>query len=185
MNIKIPLAIIAALSLSTPACAGPEAFSAGKAIPEFGKIVQVDVDQPVYGYSKFKVAFDVSARTDTGSLNRKLESAARFINMHHAAGVKLKNINLAIVLHGGAIRDVTGATYYAASLKEGEIPSDNVNVPLIEALMEKGVQFYVCGQSAAYYDVKNEDLLPGVNMALSAMTAHALLQQKGYTLNPF
>jgi len=27
--------------------------------------------------------------------------------------------------------------------------------------------------------------LPGVTMALSAMTAHALLQQDGYTLNPF
>jgi len=29
------------------------------------------------------------------------------------------------------------------------------------------------------------DLLPNVEMALSAMTAHALLQQDGYTLNPF
>jgi len=28
-------------------------------------------------------------------------------------------------------------------------------------------------------------LLPGVEMALSAMTAHAILQQEGYTLNPF
>jgi hypothetical protein len=33
--------------------------------------------------------------------------------------------------------------------------------------------------------VKTEDLLPGVEMALSAMTAHALLQQQGYTFNPF
>jgi intracellular sulfur oxidation DsrE/DsrF family protein len=43
----------------------------------------------------------------------------------------------------------------------------------------------VCGQSAAFNDVTNEDLLPGVHMALSAMTAHAQLQQEGYTLNPF
>jgi hypothetical protein len=28
-------------------------------------------------------------------------------------------------------------------------------------------------------------ILPGVEMALSAMTAHALLLQQGYTLNPF
>ena len=33
--------------------------------------------------------------------------------------------------------------------------------------------------------VTNDDLLPGVELALSAMTMHALLQQKGYTLNPF
>jgi len=28
-------------------------------------------------------------------------------------------------------------------------------------------------------------LAPGVEMTLSAMTAHALLQQDGYTMNPF
>lgn len=185
MKIVSALAVVSALSFSSFAYAGPEAFSAGKAIPEFGKIAHVDVDQPVYGYSKFKVAFDVSARTDAGKINRKLESAARFINMHDAAGVKVKNIKLAIVLHGGAVRDVTGAEYYTTSLKPDEEKSENVNAALVEALVAKGVKFYVCGQSAAYYDVKNTDLLPGVDMALSAMTAHALLQQKGYTLNPF
>ena len=43
----------------------------------------------------------------------------------------------------------------------------------------------MCGQSAAGQGVKKTDLLPGVELALSAMTAHALLQQQGYTLNPF
>ena len=33
--------------------------------------------------------------------------------------------------------------------------------------------------------VGHEDMLPGVEMALSAMTAHAVLQQAGYRLNPF
>ena len=47
------------------------------------------------------------------------------------------------------------------------------------------VSTIVCGQSAACYGVKTDDLLPGVEMAVSAMTAHALLQQQGYTLNPF
>ena len=36
-----------------------------------------------------------------------------------------------------------------------------------------------------FYDITGGDLLPGVEMSLSAMTAHALLQQDGYTLNPF
>jgi intracellular sulfur oxidation DsrE/DsrF family protein len=47
------------------------------------------------------------------------------------------------------------------------------------------VRIIVCGQKAAYYNVTSDDLLPGVKMALPAMTAHALLQQQGYTLNPF
>ncbi|MCF6274753.1 MAG: DsrE family protein [Robiginitomaculum sp.] len=169
---------------ATTALAGPEAFKQGQAIPEFGKIAQVKVDQPVYRHHKFKVAFDVSKQAEAGELNRNLVSAARFINMHTAAGVKEKNIKLAVIVHGGATKDVTNAAYYSAS-QDGDDKKTNANAALIKTLMDHGVEFYVCGQSAAYYDVENSDLLPGVKMALSAMTAHALLQQKNYTLKPF
>jgi len=104
--------------------------------------------------------------------------------MHTAASIKEKNIKLAIVIHGGATKDVTKEAYYSSS-QEGDDKKENANAALIKTLIEHGVEFYVCGQSAAYYDVDNTDLLPDVKMALSAMTAHALLQQKGYTLNPF
>ena len=43
----------------------------------------------------------------------------------------------------------------------------------------------ICGQSASVYGVKAEHLIEGVELELSAMTAHALLQQRGYTVNPF
>jgi len=174
---------------SMPALAGPDAFTSGQTIPEFGKIVEVKVDQPVYKHHKFKVAFDVSKQADAGELNRNLVSAARFINMHTAAGVKVKNIKLAVVIHGGATKDVTREDYYSASQggtsQDKDDKKTNANAALIKTLVEHGVEVYVCGQSAAFYDVGNEDLLPDVKMALSAMTAHALLQQKGYTLNPF
>ena len=51
--------------------------------------------------------------------------------------------------------------------------------------MSNNVRVILCGQSAAAYDVKNDELVNGVEVELSAMTAHALLQQKGYTMNPF
>ena len=63
--------------------------------------------------------------------------------------------------------------------------TSNTNTALIKALTDKGVRVILCGQSAAFHGIKNDDLLPSVEMALSAMTAHALLQQEGYTLNPF
>ncbi|MCF6219515.1 MAG: DsrE family protein [Robiginitomaculum sp.] len=191
MKIRILSFIAAAcLVLAVPAFAGPEAFKQGQAIPEFGKIAQVKVDQPVYRHHKFKVAFDVSKQAEAGELNRNLVSAARFINMHTAAGVKEKNIKLAIVLHGGAAKDVTSTEFYkAAQIKKAKDEKveakENANAALVKTLIDHGVEFYVCGQTAAYYDIDNADLLPGVKMALSAMTAHALLQQKGYTLNPF
>ena len=102
---------------------------------------------------------------------RTLVSAARFVNMHARADVESENIRLVVVVHGAAVHDVSG---------EGSTSAD-----LVAALLEHGVRVIVCGQSAAYYNVKTEDLLPGVEMALSAMTAHALLQQQGYTFNPF
>ncbi len=179
----------ACLLSSISALAGPDTFTQGQTIPEYGKIAEVKVDQPVYKHHKFKVAFDVSKQADAGELNRNLVSAARFINMHTAASVKEKNIKLAIVIHGSATKDVTNAAYYSASQdgasQDGEEKKENANAALIKTLIEHGVEVYVCGQSAAYYDVDNTDLLPDVKMALSAMTAHALLQQKGYTLNPF
>ena len=59
------------------------------------------------------------------------------------------------------------------------------NAELVKVLVDHGVRIYVCGQTAAYYDVAQKDLLPGVELALSAMTMHAVPQQQGFTLNPF
>lgn len=184
---KIYMTVLTSLMMmGTLAHAGPSDFKAGTTMPEYGKIAVVDVnsDLRVKKSTKFKIAFDVSKQADVGELNRNLVSAARFINMHVEAGAKPKNIKLAIVLHGKAAKDVTKAKYYGASQTGTEV-KENANADLVQSLIDNGVKFYVCGQTAAYYDIENEDLLPGVQMALSAMTAHALLQQKGYTLNPF
>jgi intracellular sulfur oxidation DsrE/DsrF family protein len=94
--------------------------------------------------------------------------------------VPVENINLAVVVHGGATKDVTNAGYYSEA-----IGGENANAALIAALVDANVEIIVCGQSAAFNGIANDDLLPGVKMALSAMTAHAVLQDKGYTLNPF
>lgn len=159
-----------------PALADPARFGPGPAIPEFGPIAEVEGATPIDPETRFRIAFDVSEPAEENAVSRRLESAARFINMHVVAGVPAENIQLAIVVHGRAVHDVS------TPAEEGAV---NANAPLIDALIAHGVEIIVCGQSAAYYDVETEDLLPGVEMALSAMTAHALLQQDGYTLNPF
>lgn len=146
-------------------------FTTGPAIEEFGPVADVDATFPIPEDTVFRHSFDVAERAEDGSANRTLVSAARFINMHARAGVGPKRMKLAIVVHGTAVHDVSGERSGSARL--------------VAALVDHGVRIIVCGQSAAYYDVKTDDLLPGVEMALSAMTAHALLQKHGYTLNPF
>ena len=174
----LPLGL--ALLLAAPAAAQdatPSPFHAGPLIPAYGQIADVDASVPIPAGTVFKVAFDTAAPGGK-ALNRTLESAARFLNMHAAAGVPASDLHVAIVVHGRAVNDVA----VAGGAGEG---AANPNAPLVAALLAHGARIIVCGQSAASLGVGRADLLPGVEMALSAMTAHALLQQQGYTLNPF
>lgn len=173
-------ALAAGLLMSGPAFAGEDAFSTGPVFTEFGPAAAVETDFDVPQNMTLRTSFDVSKGADAGSRNRTFESAARFINMHARSSLALDKMNLAIVVHGSAVHDVAVASHYAEA-----VGGENANVELIAALTGQGVRVIVCGQSAAYYDVENAELLPGVEMALSAMTAHAVLQQQGYAVNPF
>lgn len=155
-------------------------FKSGPVINDYGKVALVKGMEPLSNDANFKVSFDVYKSANPGEINRSLDSVARFINMHVANGVSLDKIQLAVVIHGGAVKEMAQDSYY-----QKQFEYNNANTVLIAELQRHGVAFYVCGQSAAYYGVTDKDLLPGVKMSLSAMTAHALLQQQGYTLNPF
>lgn len=154
-------------------------FTKGPVFREFGPVADVETDFAIPEGTVLKHAFDVKAPAAAGELNRTLVSAARFVNMHARAGVPPNRISVAVVVHGGAVRDVAEP----ARISQSAV-GENANSDLVAALISRGARVVVCGQSAAYYDV-DDDLLPGVEMALSAMTAHALLQQQGYTVNPF
>ena len=64
---------------------------------------------------------------------------------------------------------------------------------VVDSLREKGAVFVEeldeCPTDRpvifSAHGVAKADLIPGVELALSAMTAHAQLQQAGYTVNPF
>lgn len=163
-----------------PTQAGPETFHDGPLFGGVGRIATVDEAPVLAKGTVFKVVFDVADDAKPGKLNRGIESAARFINMNVEAGVPKANIKVAIVIHGSGSLDVLDRKAYR------ELSGVNSrNAGLLSALLEEGVEVILCGQSAAYHDVKFDNVVPGVKMELSAMNAHALLQQKGYTLNPF
>lgn len=153
----------------------PDGFTTGPVIEEFGPVADIQVTAPLPKGLTIKHAFDVVKPAEEGKANRTLESAARFINMHARAGVDPKDINLAMVIHGKATADVMKS-------EDGEA---TLTSQLVAALIENNVRVIVCGQSAAAYGFDADAMLPGVEMELSAMTAHVLLQQDGYTTNPF
>ena len=173
MTMRITIAMAAAALMATGASAQDlSAFKPGPVFPQFGPHAPVEGIDEVPADTEFSIAFDVAKTADEGTVNRGFESAARFINMHVAHGVPEDSIRIAVVVHGKAVMDLLARP-------------DNTSADMVQVMLGEGVRFIVCGQSAAAYSVKQEDLLPGVEMALSAMTAHALLQQRGYTVNPF
>ncbi len=125
---------------------------------------------------KYKILMDIAkGPQDRTELNRNIESAARFLNMHARNGVQAENLKLALVLHGSGIHSALNDAAYAKRFDVANPSRD-----LIEKLIQAEVDFYVCGQSAAYNGYVAEDLLPGIKMAVSAMTTHVRLQQDGY-----
>lgn len=165
----------ACAAVSANALAGPERFLPGAEIEAFGRYAPV-ADPSLTPDVQFKIAYDVASGAEAGYVNRGIESAARFLNMVTAAGVPAENVKLAIIVHGTAAADLQRV--YADA-------KPNPNAALVEALIAQGVSVQLCGQTAAMRDVDPASLVPGVAVSLSAMTAHALLQQDGYTLNPF
>ncbi|MEL7699171.1 MULTISPECIES: DsrE family protein [Citromicrobium] len=177
---RVTLMAVVALAVGTPAAA--QEVSYGPVFTEFGPVAEVpDADFVIPEDASFHVAFDVSRAAEEGKLNRGFESAARLINMNARAGVEPMENRAAVVVHGAAVLDLlTDAAWVARHRGEA-----NPSGAMVRAMIDQGVRFIVCGQSAAGQGVAKSELIPGVELALSAMTAHALLQQQGYTVNPF
>ena len=174
-------AVLAALLLAAPAAAQDNEWRTGPVFADFGQHTAVAGADPLPAGLELAHSFDVANRSKDRR-NRDFESAARFVNMHAANGVDPASIRTAVVVHGSAVLDLLSDEALAA---RGGEPATNPSSDMVRAMLAGGVRFIVCGQSAAGQGVSQEDLIPGVDMALSAMTAHALLQQQGYTVNPF
>ncbi|PKP24804.1 MAG: sulfur reduction protein DsrE [Bacteroidetes bacterium HGW-Bacteroidetes-2] len=132
----------------------------------------------------FYVVFDIAKSfEDTSIPNKLIESAARYIRIHRAAGIPNKSIKVALVIHGSAIFDLLTHKEYQA-LRDSKNPV-NPNYDLISALSIEGVEIILCGQTAGYRKIDKTQLHPDVKLALSAMTALVQLQNEGYRLINF
>ena len=155
-------------------------FADGPVIFGYGKHTSVEQDMKLEKNALLKVVFDVGQAGKNGAVNRGFDSVARFLNMHVANGIPAKNIHLVIVVHGSASKEMLNTKAYLA--KYGK---ENPSIELVSTLLKNRVELILCGQSAAYHKIANQDMIEGVDMALSAMTAHAILASQGYSQNPF
>lgn len=169
--------LIAALLASPALAAEPQG---GPVFAGFGKHTPVEHDVAIPKGMVLRHVYDVT-KAAPGKLNPGFETAARFINSHVANGVAERDVAVAVVVHGPAINELTKPDVYAAR----HSGAANASEAMVKEMLAKGVRFLVCGQAANAMGVKKADLLPGVELSISASSAHAILQAQGYTLNPF
>lgn len=130
---------------------------------------------------EWKHAFD-SIAGESGKTNPALARAVALYRHMEKAGVDSKQVKSAVVVHGPAIYDIANAARYEEAYGEG---ARNPNAELVAELMARGGEIWVCGVAAVSRGVGDDDVLPGVRMAPAAMVAHAELQRRGFSLNPY
>lgn len=127
----------------------------------------------------FKAVYVID-RADTLEINAQLTTIARFLNIHARHGAK-ERVYAAAVVHGSGWMSLLSDSAYGARFGGKPNPSKQ----LVEELLANNVQLVLCGQTAGFRGVKREELLPGVQLAISAMTALNVFQAQGYQYNPW
>lgn len=154
----------------------------GPVIKDFGKVWSVaNTDFKMDSTKTYRAVFDVmNSPADVSQLNASIETAARFLNMHAQNGVPINQLKVALVVHNQASKDVITSEAYKT--KYG---TTNPNEKLLNDLLNAGADLIFCGQSLASRGFPKEQLIPGVQLALSAMTALIQLRDDDYRLIKF
>jgi intracellular sulfur oxidation DsrE/DsrF family protein len=145
-------------------------------IENFGGIYEIsDSIDPEPGM-EYNIVIDLKTlQRDKASLNPGLNNVARMMNLHGLGGVKAENLNVAVVIHGGATDLVINNEAYQ---KRYEL--DNPNLKLLDSLKEAGVEIYVCGQSLLARKYEFDELNPQITKGLSMLTVFTTYMNRGY-----
>ena len=179
---SLSTALFTVAVLAAPLAAQPlSTAQAGPIIGGYGAVYAIASPDFATPAEPFKVVFEVAiGASDPGQLNARLETVARYLNMHAQAGIAAEDMDVALVVHGSAGKDLLGLEGFRA--REGV---DNPNYQMIQQLIEAGVDVVLCGQTQVHRGLRRDQLAPGVRVALSAMTALVALQSRGYQLIAF
>jgi intracellular sulfur oxidation DsrE/DsrF family protein len=179
--------LCAASTLATLAHAQPGSVPgqqlSGPVIQSTG--MSIAVDNPTFTVPAghvFKALFEINAGGgDTVKVNEQLVTMARFYNLHVRNGVPQARLHGAAVFHGSGWPALLTDAAFAARFGGKPNPTRR----LAEELMQQGAQLVLCGQTAGNRGIRREELLPGVKVAPSAMTALMVLQADGFRLIPW
>lgn len=145
-------------------------------IPAYGGIYAIEGGVNPNSEIEYNIVIDLKTLDrDKESVNRGLNNVARMMNLHGLGGVKAENLNVAVVIHGGATDLILTNEAYQ---KRYEV--DNPNLELIYILKEAGVELYVCGQSLLSREYAHSEVNPQITIGLSMLTVFTTYMHNGY-----
>jgi intracellular sulfur oxidation DsrE/DsrF family protein len=106
-----------------------------------------------------------------------LDKAAKVANLLAQSGVPAQHRHVVVILQAAA----TTAVLNDKGLKARGL-TRNPSAELIARLNAAGVSVRVCGQALAGAKIARDEVLPGIQVDLSALTTVSTLQLKGYAL---
>jgi intracellular sulfur oxidation DsrE/DsrF family protein len=181
-------ALVCLVALSVPASLAAQGPPVNPSMTQSGPVIQsggrsVQVDDATFTFPEghvFKAVYVID-RADSVGANQQLSTIARFINLHARHGVPKERLHAAAVVHGSGWMSLLSDSAHGARFGGKTNPSKR----LVEELLANNVQLVLCGQTAGFRGVKREELLPGVQLGISAMTALNVFQAQGYQFNPW
>ena len=178
LNMKF-LLVVAAAFITIASHAQTRVFPAVKL---YGGIFEIPyaVEKPD-PTMKYNIVVEVERESEKpDSLSWALNNVARLVNLHVMGGVPRENLDVVIVLHGGATYITMNNDQYHKKYKK-----DNPNLGLFQELSKAGVKMFVCGQSLINRKVDRTKMVPEVKIATSMLTTLTTYQLKGYALLKF
>jgi len=111
-------------------------------------------------------------------INKGLVEIARIINLHVAAGIPVKNLDVVILVHGMSLNSFKTEEYYNKAYS-----TDNPNLAFIDQIKNKvNTKIVACSQAMAFFNFPREQMISDVKITLAAKVALSTYQEKGYVL---
>jgi len=145
-------------------------------IKNFGGVADFEkADKPT---KPAKILVDLtSTNTTKQGINKGWEKVARLVNLYALSGIDMSDMEVLVIVHGGATKSILSDEAYQAKYNEA-----NPDKEIIKAVQDAGVQVKVCSQAIVHRGFTNDGVSESVGFALSAITMLVEYQQNGFSV---
>ena len=175
---RIAAALLALAAALAPSLSQADTALLPPLIAGYGEVIPVENagerPDPALDY---KVVLNATKGGTDDSPVPFLDKAAKVANLLAQSGVPAEHRHIVVIVQAAATMGVLNEAGLKARGK-----TKNANADLIAKLIAAGVSVRACGQALAGAKIARSEVLPGVQVDLSALSTVSALQLKGYAL---